>query len=178
MPTNGIDLLLEQHQQVEKQIAAVISADPAARQEAFDELRRMLAVHEAAEELILRPVTRSKVDGGGAIADARMAEENEAKEALAGLEKLDASSPEFMTAFETFASDVKTHASNEETEEFPRVREAKGEQALEALGAAITAAEAVAPTHPHPSARTTTANLVMGPFVSIVDRVKDAIGAH
>jgi hypothetical protein len=61
----------------------------------FDQLRELLAVHEAGEELILRAITRHHVPGGNQVADARMAEEHEAKETLAALEKLDVNSPEF-----------------------------------------------------------------------------------
>jgi hemerythrin superfamily protein len=178
MPKNGIDFLLEQHKQVEQLLETVQNAEASSRQESFDELRRLLAVHETAEELILRPITRAKVEGGAEIADARMAEENMAKDVLADLEKLDASTPEFAAKFASFASDVKEHAHHEETYEFPRVRESQDEGALETLGQALEVAEKVAPTHPHPSARSTTANVVLGPFASIVDRVRDAISSN
>jgi hypothetical protein len=44
------------------------------------------------------------------------------------------------------------------------------------MGKQILAAESVAPTHPHPStAGSTVAQWAIGPFVSVVDRTKDAI---
>src|SRR5581483_9099599 len=104
------------------------------RQETFDQLRELLAVHETAEELILRPITRKDVPGGGEIADARIAEENEAKQVLPELEKLDVSSSEFVTQFAAFAGEVKKHANNEETYEFPLVRENEDEDALQTMG--------------------------------------------
>jgi hemerythrin superfamily protein len=177
MGQNAIDFLLGQHQQVEKLLDGVKTATGEARQETFDELRHLLAVHEAAEELILRPVTRTIGDNGQQVADARMAEENEAKEVLAKLEKLDVASQEFITTFESFATDVLEHAQNEENQEFPLIRDQKDEAQLEKIGAALETAEKVAPTHPHPSAKTTTANAVLGPFASILDRAKDAISA-
>ena len=36
-------------------------------------------------------------------------------------------------------------------------------------------AEKTAPTHPHPSARSTAMNYVAGPFAAVADRAKDAI---
>jgi hemerythrin superfamily protein len=177
MGQNGIDFLLSQHRRVEELLEAVQSGPADGRQENFDQLRELLAVHETAEELILRPVTRKNVPGGEEIADARIAEENEAKEVLSQLEKLDVASTEFITQFAGFASEVKKHASNEETYEFPLVRENQDEQALESMGTNLERAEKTAPTHPHPSARSTTANVVMGPFAAIVDRVRDALSS-
>jgi hypothetical protein len=137
----------------------------------------MLAVHEAAEELILRPVTRHSVDGGEEIADARVAEENEAKDVLAQLEKMDTSSQEFMTEFTSFAADVVKHAGNEESYEFPKVEASQDAQALDRMQTALALVEKAAPTHPHPSARSTTAVAALGPFASLLDRSRDAIGA-
>lgn len=175
MAQNGIDFLIAQHQQVTQLIEAVRTGPAEGRQESFDRLREMLAVHETAEELILRPITRSEVPDGDVVADARMGEENEAKKVLADLEKMDASSQEFLTAFSSFADDVLKHAHNEETYEFPQVRDHQDAEALAKMGDRLEKAESVAPTHPHPSAKTTTANLVMGPFAAMVDKVRDAM---
>ncbi|MBW4716752.1 hypothetical protein [Saccharothrix obliqua] len=38
-------------------------------------------------------------------------------------------------------------------------------------------AERTAPTHPHPGAESTTANLAAGPVATLFDRVKDAVRA-
>jgi hemerythrin superfamily protein len=176
MAQNGIDFLLGQHQQVENLLDEVKNATGEAKQQSFDELRELLAVHETAEELILRPVTRTSVEGGAEIADARIAEENEAKDVLSKLEKLDATSAEFANMFESFAADVQKHAHNEETYEFPKVKESKDADTLAKMETALAAAEKLAPTHPHPSARSTTANVVLGPFASMLDRAKDALG--
>jgi hemerythrin superfamily protein len=175
MSQNGIDFLLGQHQQVEKLLDAVKTGSGEAKKQSFDELRELLAVHETAEELILRPVTRNSVEGGKEIADARIAEENEAKDVLSQLEKLDVSSQEFTTMFESFAGDVQKHAHNEETYEFPKVQESQDADALAKLEKALEVAEKMAPTHPHPSARSTTATAVLGPFAALLDKARDAI---
>lgn len=177
MAKNGIEFLLGQHQQVTDLLEAVESGPAATRQESFDRLRELLAVHETAEELILRPITRHNVPGGEEIADARIGEENQAKDVLAKLEKLEANSTDFITLFAGFAQDVRKHAHNEETYEFPLVQEHQDPQALAAMGEHLEKAEKMAPTHPHPSARSTTANLVLGPFAAMVDKVRDALGA-
>jgi hemerythrin superfamily protein len=178
MSQNGIDFLLAQHRKIEQLLEAVQHGAAESRQDSFDQLRELLAVHETAEELILRPVTRKDVPGGAEIADARIAEENQSKDVLAQLEKLDADSAEFTTMFTSFAADVKQHANNEETYEFPLVRQHQEPPALEKMGDRLEKAEKTAPTHPHPSARSTAANAVLGPFAAMVDKVRDAIGSH
>jgi hemerythrin superfamily protein len=175
MTDNGIEFLRRQHRKIEAMLQGVSGAPAAERQEKFDELRELLAVHETAEELILRPMTRIAMDKGDEIADARFAEENEAKVVLSELEKLDASTDEFKTQFDAFAIDVKKHAQNEETYEFNPVEQSQDASSLAKLGAALEAVEKVAPTHPHPSAKNTTTTLLLGPFAAIVDRVRDAI---
>lgn len=175
MNHDAIEFLLGQHREVEKLIDQIKIAAPNDRGELFDELRKSLAVHETAEELILRPVTKSISDEGLAMADARIAEENEAKRSLAELEKLDPSTEAFLADFDAFASDVLEHANNEETQEFPLVRESNDADRLQKLGMAMEKVEKVAPTHPHPAAKSAAVTVVVGPFASIVDRARDAI---
>jgi hypothetical protein len=43
------------------------------------------------------------------------------------------------------------------------------------MGAAVKAAEAMAPTHPHPALQTPAENILAGPFVAMVDRVRDVV---
>jgi hemerythrin superfamily protein len=167
--------LLLQHEQVRAAIDGVAKTTTAeSRQEAFDHLRELLARHETAEEMILRPLTR-RVDGGDDIADDRMAEENQSKQILADLEKLDIASEDFARAFEKFALGVLTHAQNEEVYEFPLLRKSFDQERLAKAEKQLLLAEQTAPTHPHPSAKTTTRNYVAGPFAAIADRARDAI---
>lgn len=177
-PINGVELLLQQHEQIRALMSRVKDASSdTIRQTAFDELRELVAVHETAEEIIVRPVTRSKVPGGDEIAAARMAEENKGKEALAELERLGADSPQFVEKFATFHDEVEEHAKHEESLEFPQLQEQVDEESLATMGKRIQQAEAAAPTHPHPGAKTTAANVVLGPFASIVDRIRDALAS-
>jgi hypothetical protein len=43
------------------------------------------------------------------------------------------------------------------------------------MSAAIKAAEAIAPTHPHPGVETGTENVLAGPFAAVADRTKDVV---
>ena len=172
-----VDLLTAQHQQVKSLFATLRSATGDAATEPFNELRKMLAVHETAEEEVVYPVLRSK--GADDIVQARLAEESEAKQALADLEKMGPSSPKFAGELASFEKAVLAHAEAEEHEVFPRLRQTVDQDQRRKMARALRAAEAVAPTHPHPNGpESAIGNLVIGPFVAMVDRVRDAIREH
>lgn len=171
-----IRLLLEQHARIRDLFVRVKGAQGKDKQRLFDELRALLAVHETAEEMVLRPVSADAA--GATVADARNHEEAEANKVLADLEKLDVSSPEFDTMFAAFQQAVEDHADAEERQEFPHVVRSCDETQRHGMGTLLRAAEAVAPTHPHPStAGSTLAQYAAGPFASLIDRTRDTIRA-
>ncbi len=169
-----IRILLEQHARIRELFADVSSAEGEHKSHAFDELRALLAVHETAEEMVLRPV--SKKAAGESVVDARNQEESEANEVLKELEKLDVDSAEFDEKLAAFEKAVSDHADAEESEEFPHVLSSCDEEDRASMGKRLRAAEGIAPTHPHPStAGSTAGQWAVGPFASLVDRTRDAI---
>jgi hypothetical protein len=169
-----IAILLEQHQRIRELFAHVKGAEGKRKQRAFDELRALLAVHETAEEMVMRPI--SSKDAGTEVTNARNEEEREAARDLTVLEMMDVSSAEFDRKFADFEQAVLDHASREEQDEFPLVRAREDQDTLLALGRTLRAAERIAPTHPHPStAGSPAAQWAVGPFASLVDRSLDAL---
>jgi iron-sulfur cluster repair protein YtfE (RIC family) len=169
-----IRILLEQHARIKELFNAVTSAARENKSGTFDELRAALAVHETAEEMVLRPVSRDTA--GESVAEARMREEADANKVLAELERMDADSAEFDQMLETLQTAVYEHAEKEETEEFPTILTECDEAKRASMGRQIRAAESIAPTHPHPStAGSTAAQWTVGPLASLVDRTRDAI---
>lgn len=173
--TDVVSFLQEQHDQVKTMFENVLSARGEARAKAFYALRRMLAVHETAEEEIVHPAARRALPDGEAIVSARLQEENQAKKILAELEGLDAGSIEFETKFRVLQEAVLTHAEAEETTEFGRLASVLDQSQLSKMKRAAEIAEAIAPTRPHPGVESKAANLIAGPFVSMLDRARDAI---
>ena len=169
-----VDFLLQQHQQIKALLGDVLQNTGEDRQRHFDAARELLARHETAEEMIVRPLTRKAPDGR-TVADGRMAEENEAKTVLADLERRDVNSPEFEQQFTAFRLSVIDHAAAEEREEFPLLRTNTDAEALTKARDRLQRAEKWAPTHPHPSAKTTAMNYVAGPFAAMLDRARDAL---
>lgn len=172
-PGGVISILLEQHAKIRDTFAAVQLATGERRGELFDELRELLAVHEAGEEIVLRPVSRKSA--GGQIADARNREENEAARVLAELEMMDVGGEQFAGTFAELEKAVFAHADHEEFEEFAAVQGAYTDEELQSMGEKLLKAQSKAPTHPHPAvAGSPTAQRVIGPFAALLDKARDA----
>jgi hemerythrin superfamily protein len=170
-----VDLLLEQHARIEELFRDVLLTEGDARRESFEELTRLLAVHETAEEELVHPLARGSIDAGDDVVDAHLAEEHEAKETLAELYDLGTHGREFEKRLVELRHAVIAHARHEERYEFPQLRQAHSNGTLVAMAAAVRAAEAAAPTRPHPGVESATANAVLGPPAAVMDRARDLI---
>jgi hemerythrin superfamily protein len=178
MMGNGIDVvsfLKEQHEQIRQLFTELRAANGKAREEAFFSLRRLLAVHETAEEEIVHPAARRALRDGDSVVDARLLEENQAKKTLAKLEGMHIDSTEFATELDLLERSVLTHARAEEQEEFSRLGSSLDQGRLEKMRAAAEFAEKMAPTRPHPGVESPAANLLLGPFAAMLDRTRDAL---
>jgi hemerythrin superfamily protein len=139
------------------------------------DLRHLLAVHETAEEMVVHPRVRREVDAIDSIVDARLEEEHEAKELLSRIEKIDITSQQFIDELTKLRDAVLDHAQHEEKYEFPKLQEELDADELKRLTTAVRAAEAIAPTRPHAGVESAMLNFAVGPFASMVDRVRDLI---
>jgi hemerythrin superfamily protein len=172
-----VEFLKSQHEEIKGLFVQVAAAHGEQRKEIFTQLRRLLAVHETAEEEIVHPRAKSEITNGEAVVSARLEEEREAKRALAELEQLDVDSPEFEQKFNSFREDVIAHAEAEEKEEFGQLAAELDDKQLSRMRTAAELAEKTAPTHPHPGVESRTANLATGPFAAMMDRAKDLISS-
>lgn len=170
-----VDLLIEQHTHIRELFTELGQAtNPAARRDKFEELRRFLAVHETAEELVTHPVAR--LADGNEVVDARLEEETQAKKILALLDGMDTEDPQWRDLVEELQTAVLSHAEAEEADEFPLLRAESDPATREQMAKALTAVEAIAPTHPHPAVGSSAiTNLMAGPLASVVDRTRDAV---
>ncbi len=179
-PAAGEDvvaLLVRQHGQIHSLFDEVRLSEGDARKDAFDRLVRLLAVHETAEEEVVHPHARSAFEGGDDVVRERLAEENAAKEMLAGLEDMDTGDPKFMPIRLSLRDAVLVHARAEERYEFAQLRRNTSQARLMVMAKAVRAAEKMAPTHPHPGVESASANAGFGPVAALVDRTRDAIRA-
>jgi hemerythrin superfamily protein len=175
-PSEVIAFLKAQHNLIEDMFDDVLHAsDPAAREKPFTELRQLLAVHETAEEMVVHPRVRREVDAGDAVVDALLKEEHDAKEQLASIENLDITSQQFIDELTKLREAVLAHAEHEESEEFPKLQRELDADHLKRMATAVRAAEAIAPTRPHPGVESAKLNFAVGPFASMLDRARDVI---
>ncbi|MGE0221585.1 hemerythrin domain-containing protein [Mycolicibacterium sp.] len=172
-----VDYLKSQHETIKALFVQTLDAsDAATRDQSFTRLRTMLAVHETAEEMVVHPRVRRKVDGGAEIVDARLAEEHDAKTLLRDIEGLPRDSAEFTKALIHLQDAVIKHAQNEEELEFTALEATLDQAELAKLADAVAIAERIAPTRPHPGVESAAANFAVGPFASVLDRARDALG--
>ena len=173
-----VEFLKGQHNLIKDMFDDVLSASSDdAREKAFTDLRQLLAVHETAEEMVVHPRARGELVRGDEIVEARLTEEHDAKMQLQKLETLDIGSNDFLVELKLFQQAVVDHADLEEAEEFPGLQRELGADDLKRMADAVRAAEAIAPTRPHPGVESAKANFLTGPLASVLDRARDAIGS-
>jgi hemerythrin superfamily protein len=168
-----IALLKRQHEEIRALFDEVGKAKGDRRKEAFNRLVRLMSVHETSEEEVVHPEVR-RMRGNSAVA-ARLDEEHSAKRLLATLVRLGPDTEAFDPLFTQLRDDVLAHAEHEEREEFPVLREKYDERRLRTMATAVRAAQAIAPTRPHPGIEGAAANLIFGAPLALMDRARDAV---
>lgn len=167
-------VLLAQHARIRDLMAAVRAATGRERVAAFDALRRLLAAHETAEEIVLRPVSVQIMDRDDAAA--RNHEERRLIGLLAELEKLDPLGGEFAELFTRFEKCVVEHLALEEFCEFPMVGTEVGAREQVTMGHWIQRALVLGPTHAHPvPAGHPNAQRATVTFTALADHARDRL---
>jgi hemerythrin superfamily protein len=138
-----VDVLLAQHALVEDLFRETLAATGPQRQERFAELVRVLGLHEAAEQQVVHPLARSRLDSP-AVVDGRLQEESLATQLLAELVELGVDAEGFDEGLLGLRTAVLTHARHEERYEFPYLRHTVPAEELVSMVAAVRAAEGVA----------------------------------
>ncbi|WP_054814713.1 hemerythrin domain-containing protein [Nocardia arizonensis] len=173
-----VDVLTAQHREIEALLER-LRAGGGDTEALFGELVRSLAVHEAAEELVVHPLAQRARFGAEEIVEPRLREESEAKHALSDLWHLGVEHPDFPDKLAAFADAVSAHAEHEEVEEFPLLRRQYSANELQNMARTVRRAEAMAPTRPHPHTGTSApANMLAGPPLAVFDRIRDALRRH
>jgi hemerythrin superfamily protein len=138
-----VDLLVAQHARIEELFLLVGASAEEVRRDAFAELVRLITVHEAAEQELVHPLARA--DGGEAMVDDRLREEQQSNDVLAHLVEAGVGHPTFDTALLVLREAVLTHSRNEEQFEFPHLRDHLPDDDLRALAVAVEGFQSSAP---------------------------------
>jgi uncharacterized protein YdcH (DUF465 family) len=169
------DLLAELEQGPTR--AAGASRDQLARRKKMTEqLIIEESKHEALEEMYFWPAVREYHAAGNTLADEATGQEQEAKEVLAKLDKLEASDPEFDKLLAEFTGAAREHIEFEETQVWPGLRPVLPADEATELGRKITEGKKAAPTRPHPHTPASPGVLkTAGPAAAVADKARDAV---
>jgi hemerythrin superfamily protein len=172
-----ITLLTNDHAEVNQLFGRFARASkPETLDELSKEIIHELSVHAAVEELIVYPAVRNAVPDSKDMIDHGIEEHQEVKELLVKLEKENPSTATFRKTMEKVIDGVREHVAEEEGEVLPALKENTKVDFRKQLGEMVERAKNLVPTHPHPMVPgKATAQLVAGPWASIIDRVRDLV---
>ena len=173
-----ISVLTEDHRAVEEVFVRIESLAPGHpdRKRLADQVVRELVRHAEAEEVYVYPAFRRFLPGGDAIADREIEEHAAAERSMKQLQGLGADDPFFDRLLAGLMTEVREHVAEEEGTYFPMLAVSASAEELETLGRAVTVVKKVVPTRPHPAAPDRPPlNLMLGPAVGLVDRVRDLV---
>jgi hemerythrin superfamily protein len=173
---NALTLLKQDHKNVEalfKRFEDLVKGSGTkAKGDVAQKIVTQLSIHAGIEEQLFYPAVREALgeDVSSTIFEA-LEEHHAAKMLLAEIEKTPPVHERFDAKVTVLIENVRHHVKEEETELFPKVREALTVQQLEQLGEAMEKAKETAPTRPHPfQPDTPPANVLLGLPVALLDR--------
>jgi iron-sulfur cluster repair protein YtfE (RIC family) len=134
-----IKLLETDHREVEDLFAKAESTTGSAKQQVVTKIASELTLHAEVEEQIVYPAMRQA--GLNDIVDEAEAEHSRVKELVAQLEAMDATTDEVDDVLAELKADVQHHVEEEETEGFPKFREAVDQAELQALASRVEEAK-------------------------------------
>jgi hemerythrin superfamily protein len=174
---DAVAILSRDHREIESLFGQYEAAtDVETKTEIAHQVVHDLAVHGEIEELRFYPRLREVLDDGDRLADEAVEEHLAIKETLNEIDSMSAGEDGFEEKMRTLISEVRHHVEEEESELFPRIRQALGDDDLRDLGGRLQRARSLVPTRPHPSAPTSpAAKAAVSPPVALVDRIRDAI---
>jgi hemerythrin superfamily protein len=185
--TDLIDVLTRQHDQVTnlvKQLDTIpgrskggTPEQASERESIVDLIAKRLAAHETSEEELLWPLVRDRLPDGDVWAEQGTAQEQEATEILAALQRGDPQTDEYDDLVEQLMSRLHKHVAHED-KVFIRLRDTVDEEELSRLGERVLAAQENAPTRPHPRAPRKKAAAVKAAAKAAapLDEARDATG--
>ena len=134
---NAIDLLKQQHREVEKLFAQFEAAETEDKKEIFNQIADALAVHATIEEKQFYPAAKSHKTED--ILLESLEEHLGVKRIIADCLDADATDETFEAKVKVLKEQVEHHVGEEENQLFPMVQRQLGSRKLDALGEAMEA---------------------------------------
>lgn len=134
--TDAVDLLTRDHRLVDELFASFFQAAPQQLDPLARRLCKMIRIHSQIEEELFYPAARRAV-GADALVDDAERDHAETKQAVMRVESMTSDNGAFKEAVEDLRDLIAAHVQSEESELFPKVRQAK----LDLVALGITLAE-------------------------------------
>jgi hemerythrin superfamily protein len=176
-----VDILTADHREMVELLGQIKhTTDASQRRDLADTLIAEVMRHAVAEEMFVYPAVEDNVPDGANQVEHDKQEHQEIVEVMKQIEALDASDPAFMARVQQFEAQLRHHANDEESQQFPELRNHIGREKLVELGEKVQNAKKLAPTRPHPSApHSELFHKTIGPGVGMIDRLRDKLtGRH
>ena len=152
------------------------SIDADQRRDLADTVIAEVVRHAVAEEMYVYPAMREHLPDGYQAVEHDIEEHKQLEGTMKQLESVDPSEPRFDSLVREMTEQLRHHAYDEETEQFPRLRELIPRDELVRLREKVETAKKLAPTRPHPSAPNSELfHKLAGPGVGMVDRLRDRL---
>ena len=147
----------------------------ASKSRVVDDIVRELSIHAAIEETVFYPAVKGISDALTDDVLESLEEHHIVKWVCNELADMSPDDERFDAKVTVLIENVRHHVEEEETELFPRVREAMGRKELGEIGELLEKAKKVAPTRPHPMAPDEPPlNAIASSVAALVDRLRDA----
>jgi hemerythrin superfamily protein len=171
-----VDLLTTDHHEVLGLLDEIRTSTASdRRRELADVVIGELVRHSVAEEMFVYPAMRQHLPDGDAAVEHDVAEHKQLEKLMRDWEGVDAADADFDRVLTELEQVLRDHVDDEETEQFPQLREHIPHADLVAMATRVEAVKKVAPTRPHPLAPNNALfHFVVGPGVGLVDRLRDA----
>jgi hemerythrin superfamily protein len=178
--TTGIDVVDEltaDHREATAMLDEILTTtDPQTRRDLADTVITELVRHSVAEEMYVYPVIEETFPDGKQVVEHDIEEHKELERTMKELESLDATDARFVELVGELREQLHHHATDEEDEQFPRLRTYVTREKLVQMREQVDRAKKLAPTRPHPgSPNSEVFHKLVGPGVGLMDRVRDKL---
>jgi hemerythrin superfamily protein len=173
-----IDVLVTDHREVETLFTELETGTgtPEHRRDVADVVIAELVRHAVAEEMYVYPAMKQHLPDGEAAVEHDIQEHKELERTMKELESLDAADARFTEVVSRLRDQLHHHATDEEDEQFPRLRTYVSREKLVQMREQVDKAKKLAPTRPHPgSPNNEVFHKLVGPGVGLMDRVRDKL---
>nr|WP_297459010.1 hemerythrin domain-containing protein [uncultured Halomonas sp.] len=172
-----VDILTTDHREMTNLIGQIeTTPDTSKRRDLADTVIAEVMRHAVAEEMYVYPAMEEHIPNGKEEVEHDKQEHDEIVQVMKQMEDVEASDAKFMELVHKLEGQLRHHADDEESDQFPKLRAHFPAEKLVELGEKVENAKKLAPTRPHPSApHSEMFHKSVGPGVGMVDRLMDKL---